>query len=191
MTLCFSRNIEIGIAIIPQIAVFQHFRDIGDLAGMIGEMFHYMNEYADTRFSKTLNGYFFCEEGAIQPVERFNHFCHRKIQPFSQISYRDGADLVKFGLSNTMIRLLVETGQNPLPDIAIEMEDQVADAVGSGIGTKPTFIFIQQVETAVYPHLTLIKQAPFDVAQKQIMPCMHHFLGQKWQVIGKKGSIDR
>ena len=51
------------------------------------------------------------------------------------------ASLGKFAIAFAPVLRSAEPRKNPLPDIARKMQDEIAGAVGSGIGTPPNFIF--------------------------------------------------
>ena len=87
--------------------------------------------------------------------------------------------LIKFLLTSAMIFLSAKAGEDPLPYITVEMEDEIADAVRTFIRAPPYLIICEFVQAWVYPSEAFAIEAVFDFAEeggRDLLRLMHKFI---------------
>jgi hypothetical protein len=52
----------------------------------------------------------------------------------------------------------IEGGNQPLADVAIEVQDEIADAVGSDVGTPPDLLFAERFDAGAEAGPVVLKQ---------------------------------
>src|SRR5262249_5458266 len=67
-------------------------------------------------------------------------------EPADQLLFRDRPGFGKLGRTIPYVRRTAETGHDPLPHVATQMQDQVADAVEARPGLQPHLLVVQLAE---------------------------------------------
>jgi hypothetical protein len=125
---------------------FPHFRQKDDLTGVHREVFDDCVDGSHHRHVVTLDASMFEQSRRIDVREhaiRFRHGCAKLAQELSVIQ---AALRLELALPLTNVRLSAEAADNPLSNVGIEVEHQIAAAVGFRIGSPPDVLDRQSAD---------------------------------------------
>ncbi len=129
------------------IAVGEALGDIGDLAVVEPEVLDDLVDGFKAGDVVALDFVGRDEIGFGEAGEHLGGCIHGRAEFFEQLGGRQAAFRGEFGGTIALIRFAVERGDKPLRDVAVQMQNQVADAVGCGIGTPPDLLGGERLDT--------------------------------------------
>jgi hypothetical protein len=150
----------------PQIA-FPHFREQDDLPCVHREVFDHRVDRLQDRYVVTLDTAMFEQSRRVNACEhaiRFTDSCPKLTQKLGLIHAGLRIELM---LPVTHIRLSTHAADNPLSNVAIEVEDQIADAVGGLVGSPPDVLNRQSLDCLLDArHIAVGKELPGSIDER-------------------------
>ena len=132
---------------------------------MIREVFHHVVDRLQHREAVILHGDMILKPSRRQCANTFaclGNCCPETLHQFEAAYASTGREL---RVPPTLVRFTADARKNPLPDIAVQMKTEIADAV---------FIFL-----AAHPDLGLFQLAQADLDTVEILPELRHRIVEK------------
>src|SRR5208283_1967647 len=135
-----------GKPVKSQVAGALQLGEINNLSGMVGEMRDHIRHGGNPRDAKALNRVFARQSRGRKPLERAAGFPNGLAEPRNQDSPPNGAALGELAVTHPDVGNAAQAGNDPLPDIAAEMQRQISRAVRGGVGAPPDFLDGEQLQ---------------------------------------------
>src|SRR5580704_15995922 len=97
---------------------------------------------------ETLNAEILQQRLGGEPVCYFAGLSNGGLQLLDQRTTRDRPAFAELLVSGAHVRRAAQSGNDPLAQVAAEVQNDITSGIGGGVGTPPDFFFTEQLQAA-------------------------------------------